>query len=493
MDWREEYKSKLVSAEEAVRVVKSGDRVVLPLGNQTKVLGYKLFERSHELENVEIVSGTATNYGWFDPGYEKCFYPNIETYTGPGPRDMLLERRGDFTPNIFGRMFKALDEGRPGVRPPDVVIVPLSTPDEHGYCSFGHDLWAKKDYIQRAKKRGKLVIGEVDDHLIRTFGDNFIPVSEIDYFVDVTPQWPTPEEYQALLAKSPPELLDDYKLIFRVLDPGQVATRGELIMDTDPTYIKNLLGLGPPIESTKAIAGYVSTLLRDGDVIQIGVGEVSTGMVKSGLFEGRYNLSLHTEIAPTDTAKMVDAGIFTGDSHPFHPGKIIATSFWPSADQEDLAIVNGNPKFELHSTTYVQTARNIMQIDNMVAINNALIVDLAGQIGFETLPGFRLENGPGGQIDFQIGAMYSRGGRAISLLPSTAMGGAVSRIVPLIEDGALVDIPRPLADFIVTEYGIASMQGKSQRQRAEELIAIAHPDFRAELRKEAQRMLYPVS
>jgi 4-hydroxybutyrate CoA-transferase len=193
-------------------------------------------------------------------------------------------------------------------------------------------------------------------------------------------------------------------------------------------------------------------------------------------------------MAAPGLAKLVEAGVINGSRKTLHPGKAVAAA-WSGSDEEDLEIIAENPKFEVYDPEYVLDLRTIAQNDNFYAMNNALSVDLIGQINSESVFGPRMINGTGGQPEAHIGAILSRGGRAITLLPSTALDGAVSRVVAQHEAGSIVTLPRFFADTIVTEHGVARLMGKNHRQRAQELIAVAHPDFRAELRREAERLL----
>ncbi len=496
MDWKTEYKGKLVSAEEAVKVVKSGDRVVIPLSQTLQVLHEALAARKDELRGVEILQGvTGVAYPWYQPEYEEAFTANFGQFIGPMPRQVLWERRADFTATPYAIEFKDIDERRPGCIDPDVVFVVVSPPNENGFCSFGEAMWEKKEYVKRAKK----VIAEVSEHLIRTYGDNFVHVSEIDCFVEATPYNPTPEELEQVINSIPAEsrermeaLFDEFKV------PAHVIWATRDILSILTTTLADLMertvyGAGPVPEHCYGIAHYVNQLINDGDCIQIGTGNTSNPLVRAGVFEGKQDLGFHTEVSPPLIPMLVKEGIFTGKYKNIHQGKAVATSFWPSSSlrQEELDFINENPLFELYGSHYTNNVRVISAHDNFVSIQNALFVDMTGQIGVETIPGFLLYNGPGGQMDWVIGALNSKGGRSITVMPSTAVGGGTSRIVPLMEEGVMVTVPRTYADFIVTEYGIASLMGKSQRRRAEELIAIAHPDFRAELRKEAQRLFWP--
>ena len=488
MDWKEEYKRRLVSAEEAARMVKSGERVVIPIGQSADVIPRALAARRDELRNVEILHGAPNvMYDWFQPGWEESFLVNLAQYTGAIPRGMMLERRGDFTPVTFALEFKELDERRPGMIEPDVLITVVSPPDEHGFCSFGHCMWQKKEYVKRAKK----VLAEQNSYLIRTYGDNFVHVSELDCIVEADPIIPSAEEMEAVIGQTPPQNQEKLRWIVQQQTPDRLSSIKDALLFFPPDELAVLLGLGEATEGHYAIAGYLSELIKDGDTVQIGYGTTSNPLVTAGLFDNKHDLGLHTEVCPGGLFDLVKEGVFTGKYKTLHQGKAVATSFWPAARPPDLEYIDGNPLFELYGSNYTNNIKTIAAHDNMVAINNAMFVDLTGQIGSETTMGFRLQNGPGGQLDFTIGALYSRGGRSITVLPSRALRGAVSRIVPLIEEGIMVTVPRTYADFIVTDQGIASLLGKSQRRRAEELIAIAHPDFRAELRKEAQKFFYP--
>ena len=198
----------------------------------------------------------------------------------------------------------------------------------------------------------------------------------------------------------------------------------------------------------------------------------------SGICEGR------SVIAP-GTAELVEAGIITGRRKNQFPGLVVAAA-WSGGSNEDMEIIRDNPTFQLFDPEFILQIPRIAANDNQVSINNALSIDLIGQINSETVFGQRLINGTGGQPETHIGAFLSKGGRAITLLPSTALDGAVSRIVPDLESGSIVTIPRFFADIIITEFGIARLLGKNHRERAGELIGVAHPDFREELRKEAE-------
>ncbi|HVA80890.1 MAG TPA: acetyl-CoA hydrolase/transferase C-terminal domain-containing protein, partial [Candidatus Binataceae bacterium] len=251
--------------------------------------------------------------------------------------------------------------------------------------------------------------------------------------------------------------------------------------------LRVLLGISPPPKEYQAIAGFLSEVIEDGVTIQIGVGDPSGQMPRLGAFDAKHDLGLHTEMVAPGIARLVDRGIINGRRKTSHRGKAVSVA-WSGSDPEDLKIVEDNPAFELYDPEYVLNIGTLMSNYRQTSINNALGIDLTGQITAETVVGARMINGTGGQPEMHMGAFLCPGGRSITLLSSTAMGGAISRIVPQLEEGALVTIPRFFADTVITEYGIARLLGKNHRERAAELVAIAHPDHRAELRAAATRL-----
>jgi len=436
--WQEEYKRKLISAEEAAWIVKSGDRVYFTTGRQPREIGLALAARRDELRNVQVFVPTPDrDFGWYDPGWEESFAITVG-FPMPMVKQIITERRCDI--GIGGITWQEEIEA-------EVVITEVSSPDENGFCSFGQSVWEKKDAVRRAK----ISVAEVNPHLIRTFGDNFIHVSQIDYFVERT---------------APPERI-----------PGTADLRGKGEIFEPPKELKD-------------IAGYVSPLVKDGDTVEVGVGITSEMLTRLGIFDGKQDIGWHSEHTTSPIIKLVREGVINGKRKSLHQGKAVASA--AGGTPEDLAFVNNNPLFELYPVSYVDDPKVIAAHDHMIAINNALAVDLTGQITSESI-GPRIVGGVGGQLPFVIGALLSNGGRSVTVLPSTAKTkqGIASRIFAKFEAGTQVSLPRTLADYIVTEYGIARLRGKTQRQRVEEIIAIAHPDFRAELRKEAQKLFWP--
>ena len=320
---------------------------------------------------------------------------------------------------------------------PDVYMLPVSPPDRHGYCSFGPGVFFSPTFCRSAGT----VIAEVHENFIRTGGDNYVHVSQLARLCE---------------AAAPSGALP-------------VAPRSE-----EEDLVTEVIGTLVSAE-----------LVNDRDTVQIGIGTVASAM---GAFLGeKQDLGIQTEIITGGIAGLVRDGVVTGKYKSRHQGKVVASI--ALVPEDELAIIDGNPAFELYEFGYVDDVRYLLQQDNLVAINNALQIDLTGQVAAETI-GSMIWSGVGGQTAFSIAANYSNGGRSVSVLPSTSIveGERVSRIVPTLPGGAAVTIPRTLVDYVVTEHGIAHLRGKSLRERAQELIAIAHPDFHSGLRREGNRV-----
>ena len=439
-EWQEEYKRKMVPAEEAAKHVKSGDCLAFTTGREAHAIGLAIAARKEELKNVKVFVPTpGFDFGWYDPGWEDSF--SILTGFPLGVnKEMVQEKRCDL---YFGVLLPFdIEYFKGGV---DVLLTEVSCPDERGFCSFGQSLWNKRDQIRDAR----LVIAEVNENLIRTYGDNYVHVSEIDYFVEHVSSGEAPGGVSLLGKKVPKE----------------------------------------PDEGMKRITKYVSELIKDGDTLQIGVGRTTEPLVNLGMLDGKNDIGYHSEATAPGIIRLVQEGVITGKYKTVRPGKVVVTSVGGDT-RERVQWVHMNPLFELVDIDYLEDIRVIAAHDNMVTINQALAIDLFGQSTAETL-GVELVSGAGGQVPFHIGALLSKGGRAITVIPSTAQNGKVSRIRPLLPEGTTVTIHKNLADLIVTEYGVAYMRGRSRRQKAEALINVAHPDFRDELREEAEKLFWP--
>jgi 4-hydroxybutyrate CoA-transferase len=437
MDWHAEYRRKLVSAEQAANAIKSHDRVVVPLTGEPALLFPALTKRASELQDVKIVVAVPRQeWDFLKPGLESSFSVAFDNFVGANGRSFLEQHRADYYPNLFSFHAKLLEERGADAPPIDVATFVVSPPDADGYCYFGTNVWHKKVVARSAKLR----IAEVQPRVIRTRGGGRLHVSEIELFVEHD----APAAYRAV----PPA--DD------------VALR---------------------------VAEHINPILRSGDTLQIGTGRAVLSMPLDVLLKGKEDLGWHSEITHGPVVKRIKAGQINSSRKTINRGIAITTNV-QNYDQEDLAFIEDNPSFEVRECTYTNYVPTIAGHENMAAINSAISVDLTGQIASETVGG-NIFNGMGGQPEFVFGSLLSKGGRSIHVLPSTAAGGHISRIVPQLLTGDFVTIPRSWADYVVTEWGVAKLLGKSHRERAEALIAVAHPNFRDELRSAARKLFWP--
>ncbi|HZQ22936.1 MAG TPA: acetyl-CoA hydrolase/transferase C-terminal domain-containing protein [Terriglobales bacterium] len=421
MSWEIEYKKKLRTPEEALRAVQSGMRVYIQPGcAEPETLVEALLKRGPYVHDVEIVHMmTLGNADYVKPDMAAHFRHNA-VFIGANVREAVNEGRADYTPVYLSEIEELFESG---AMPIDVALIEVSPPDAHGFCSFGVGV----DTTLTAAKVARYVVAQVNDQMPRTYGDSFIHVTKIDAIV---------ESSRPLCALKKPEITD---------------------MHT-------------------AIARNVAGLIKDGAVLQTGIGGIPDAVLPFLL--DRKDLGIHSELVSDGVIPLIDAGVITGARKNFKPRKIILGFALGSKKLFDY--VDDNPIFEFHPTAYTNDPVFIARNDNMVAINSALQVDLTGQVCSDSI-GTRFYSGIGGQVDFLRGASKSKGGKPIIALSSTAKGGTLSRIVPMLDPGAGVVTSRGLIRFVVTEYGIAYLHGKSIRERAKALIEIAHPKFREEL------------
>ncbi len=436
MDWRDLCRHKLTSAPEALKMVRSGDTVAVATYLSTPfTLCRALLDRarSGEISRVRI-EHPAPLFAWSEPDVRDALELRA-LYLTPQTRDAYLAGAMEYVP--VG-IWKSYEPPAGFSSHPDVFLVPVSPPDAKGYCSFGSGVWLSGSLARNAK----LVIAEVRPDFIRTYGENFIHLDQIDVLVEAdapvegSPAPPPPSEEE--------------------------------------------------VASVEVICSLVaSELVKDRDTLQIGVGTASSPL---GLYlHGKHDLGIHTEVLTGGIVDLVKQGVVTGRYKAVHPFKVVATGI-AALSREELAEIHENPIFELYDFGYVDDLRRVIQMENFVAVNNALLVDLTGQVAAESLD-HRMYSGVGGQSVFMIAGAYSQGGRSVSVLPSSsiprATGQRVSRIVPVLPPGCGVTVPRTFVDYVVTEYGIATLRGKSLRERAREMVAVSHPDMRAELAKQA--------
>lgn len=482
-DWRDLYRSRVKSAADAMQLIQNGDLVgltILAPGPLTAAFQ----QRAMQLERVDIRLLAPRELQLFGPDGPRG-EKEIELFIGDSARPSHDARVTTYLPNTFMLGMKAYDEGREEARIPDVYLTPCSPPNEQGFVHFGPHMWTRKAYVRRCKRS----IAMIDPEMMPVHGDIWVHVSEIDAFIEGAIM---PVDMAVMARRIEVETPEQDRPIMRhILSlalPDQIA----LVQDTFPTLPPSLLqaalGLGEIDAATQAIAGYVRQLIADGATVQIGVGQPSQLMAKAGAFEGKRHLGIHTELGAPGMAKLWQDGIVDNSMKTIHRGRCVATA-WSGCDGVDMGIIRDNPCFELYDPDVLLNPLHMAQNPAMTAINSAVAMDLLGQIASEDRYGGNMINGTGGQPDTHISAMLSKGGRGITVMRSTALAGAVSKVVAQHEAGTLITVPRYLADTIVTEYGVARLLDKNHRQRAEELISVAHPDFRAELRREAQRLV----
>ncbi len=432
MSWMNTYKSRVTTAEEAIKAIKSGDRIFLT-GNCSvpQTLLKALVARAPELEDVEICHALTIGSGnYVAPDMEGHLRANT-LFIGPNVRKAVQEGRADFTPVLlseFTLLFKK------GILPLDVAFVNLSPPDEHGFCSYGIESGLTKTPTESAK----IIIAEVNENMPRCLGDSFIHVSRLDYIVPA-----------------------DYPLL-------------ELPMSE-----------GGPSEVHARIGEHIAELIPDRATMQMGIGAIPDAVLN--FLRDKRDLGIHTELFSDSVIDMVEAGVITNAHKTLHPGKITAGFMIGTKRIYDWA--HDNPMIELHRSEYINDPFVIAQNYRQVAINSAIEVDLTGQVCADSI-GPKLYSGVGGQIDFIYGASRSEGGVPIIALPADAKGGTISRIAPMLKQGAGVVTSRYHVHYVVTEHGVADLYGKTIRQRAQALINVAAPQFRDELTHAAKELNY---
>ncbi|MFO7965315.1 MAG: acetyl-CoA hydrolase/transferase C-terminal domain-containing protein [Desulfobacterales bacterium] len=480
--WQDDFRQKKISPQEAAKLVKSGDYVVIP-NEYFGVIPNHLVARRDELRNVTVEICVAYfDPGWLQPGLEDSFNVVIRCYLHLA-RIAHDEGRIPFIPVTNGTWSKVYRDKRPIGHDIDVFLVVVSPPDENGFCYFANGIWEKRLYARQAKT----VIAEIDSTQPKVHGDAAIHISEIDYLVDITPEPLTSDEIDAIAGVIKPEKSAAARNRLRDVHPALLRSMLPIINDIPPELLEVGLNIDDPTDVMKAMAANLKTLVQDADTLQVGTGKHTKHLVDLGVFDDANDLGIFSELACPGMGFLVKRGTATGRYATLHPGKAVFTSFI-GMNPEEIRWAGNNPLFEQYPGDYVINIANIARQKNMLAVNNAVKVDLTGQITCESQFGPRLLNGAGGQIEFHIGAFMSEGGKAVTFIPSTWGNGAVSNITPYFEEGTLVTISRYWADYVITEYGVAQLAGKSHRERAEELIRIAHPKFRDELTEAAKHI-----
>lgn len=414
--------SKIRTADEAVESIKSNSRIYLGGGTGIPlVLEAALVKRAAELRNVEVVHvATFAGGKYLDAAYARSFRHRA-LFIGPNARQAINEGRADYMP-IFLSQAPGLFKN--SALPLDAALIQVSPPDAHGYCSYGVEVGVTKPAAEAAK----LLIAEINPLMPRVLGDSFIHIKHIDIAVEV--DYPLPEAE------------------FRELTPAQ-----------------------------ERIGEHIAEMIPDEATLQLGIGAIPNAVLRK--LDGKQHLGIHSELFSDGVIELVEKGVITNERKSLHPGKTVAGFVFGSQKLYDF--VHDNAMIELHPSSYVNDPFIIAQNSKMIAINSAIEIDLTGQVVADSI-GDCLYSGIGGQIDFIRGAVRSPGGMAIVALPSTAKGAELSRIVARLKPGGGVVTSRGDVHYVVTEHGVASLHGRSVRERAAELINVAHPKFRAELK-----------
>jgi len=424
---RETERIQKVTADEALHQIRSGDRILMgTMCAEPQTLVEALIRRAKSLENVTIY--TMFPLGNCDYATEEMKGHLVVKIFSAGKLRMGL-KKGDveYIPCHFSQIPRLITEG---ILPVDVILLQLSPPDEEGYCTFGISV----EYLREGIEAARLVIAEINDQMPRTYGDTLIHLSKLSYVVETS----------------------------RPLISYPMETIGEL---------------------ERQIAQWASDLIPDGGVLQYGPGSVQAAILSS--LKGKKDIGIHSGLITDWVVDLVKEGVITGVTKTLNPGKIVVTSM--IGTKKLYQFVNGNPMVEVYPGSYTHSVKTLSRIKNFVSINSALGVDLYGQVNSETT-GSILVSGVGGQNDFVRGALASEGGRVILALSSTAKGDEVSRIVPYLDKGSVVTIPRSDISYVVTEYGVADLRGKTLSERARFIASIAHPKYRDKLMNEAKRI-----
>ncbi|QOJ30491.1 MAG: acetyl-CoA hydrolase/transferase family protein [Ignavibacteriales bacterium] len=435
-NYQASYKSKLVSAEEAMSVVKSGDKIAVHSNCAVPMrLIDALMLRKDELFDVEMIHVLSVGKLPYLHKDMEGHFRHKSYFMGAEVRKAVAEGDADYAP-IFLFEYPLLFAR--GIIKPDIALIQVSPPDEHGFCSYGVEVGITKTSAEKSS----MVIAQVNPNMPRTLGDSFIHISKITYIVECD-------------------------------DPIAELPQGERDLTEEQQNIYSKIG------------EYIANLIEDGSTLQMGIGVIPDSVLQ--FLTTKKDLGIHSEMFSDGIIELVEKGILNNSRKKIHPGKIIAGFVLGTRRLYDF--IDNNPLIEFHRQEYVNDPFVIAQNTKMVAINSAIEVDITGQVCSDSI-GTKLFSGFGGQVDFIRGAARSEGGRPIIALPSTTKDGKISRIVPSLKPGAGVVTSRADVHHVVTEYGEVDLFGKSISERVKALISIAHPEFRDELAAYAKQHKY---
>ena len=430
MDWRPEYNKRLVTKEEAVKHIESGDRVVIGHAiGEPSVLIEAMVANKNQYADVEIVHMVPMGKSeYLAEGMEQHFHHNAIFVGGP-TREFVNLGKADYTPCFFSEVPKLFKDGK---LPIDVALITLSAPDGNGNCSLGTSV----DYTKAAVECARITIAQINEEMPRTLGDSFINIKDLDYIVEANRELP-------------------------ILNPPKISE------------IECLIG------------EHCASLVEDGSTLQLGIGAIPDAVLL--FLKDKKDLGIHSEMISDGVVELYEAGVITNKMKTLNPGKMVVTFLMGTERLYDF--VNNNPNIEMYPVDYENDPCVIMQNYEMVSINSCIQVDLMGQVVSDTV-GKKQFSGVGGQVDFVRGTSMAKDGKSIIAMPSTASKGKISRIVSIIDEGAAVTTSRNDVHYIVTEYGVADLKGKTLKERGKALINIAHPDFRNDLIKEWENRFF---
>lgn len=426
--WSELYRSRVVSADEAAKAIKSGDTVYVHSNAAApQIVIDAMVRRAEELRKVTVLHlMTLGKADYAGAEFAESFKVHA-LFIGENVRQAVNEGRADYTPVFLSEIPRLFDSR---TIPIDVCLIQVSPPDSHGYCSYGVSV----DCTISARKQARVVIAEVNKQMPRTLGRSFVHVSRLNYIVETDHPLP-------------------------VLEPEE------------------------PSDIETAIGQNVASLIDDGATLQLGIGAIPNAVLKH--LGGKRELGVHSEMLSDGIVDLIEQGVVTNDAKTFLPGKVAISFVMGSKRLYDF--VDNNPLIEFQTTDFINDPFIIAQNDGMTAVNSALQIDVTGQVSADSV-GTYLYSGFGGQVDFIRGASKARNGKAIIAMPSTAKGGTISRICCSLRPGSGVVTSRGDVHYVVTEYGIAQLNGRTLSERMRALISIAHPDFRNELEKECRSL-----
>lgn len=426
-NWQQYYESRLISAEDALKKIKPGSRVILGhcVGEPAGLVEV-MVKNKDWFRDIEIVHMVAMGKGQYTLPEMEGYFKHNSFFVGTCTRDSVFKGFADYTPCFFHEVPKVF---RSKGFKLDVALVQVTPPDKFGYISLG----VSADYTVAAVQEADIVIAQVNENMPKTYGDTYIHISEVDYFVEIT----------------------------------------EPLIELIPSKITDI---------EKKIGENCASLIENGSTLQLGIGSIPDAVLI--FLKDKKDLGIHSEMLSDGVIDLIEQGIVNNRCKTLHKGKSIVSFIMGTKKLYDY--IDDNNSIEMHVVDYINDPTVIMKNYRMVSINSCVQVDLMGQVASESI-GLKQISGVGGQVDFVRGASMADGGKSIIAISSTAAGGKISKIVPFLDQGTAVTTSRNDVDYIITEYGIAHLKWKTLRQRAKLLIDIAHPDFRPMLIEEWEK------